>query len=205
MTEQELPLTPRHLKLSKWTTVSAVASSVYEMYGDLIDPRIYEDRLAFVADDGLLTLEVVEISTGKTIWVFKDRYTITRQLGQNTTLDNPKAFPYQEVVNNFGITINTEKELMFLKDLPLNVYYDSSQFNADKSRKLADLLNRYGVGDGWSANPNGGNTTAYFMMRYFGPGSKAPDIYNFNRDTSLLVVVELATYGGYKTHALFVG
>lgn len=205
MTDQQVQLTPRHLKLSKWTTVSAVVSSIYEMYGELIDPREFEDRHAFIDKDGLLTLHLVEIGTGKVHWVFKDRYTIERELNQNTTLENPKDFPYPEVMKNFGITVNTEKELDFLKGLPLDVYYDSGKFNADKSRKLADLLNRYGVGDGWSANPSGGNSTAYFMLRYFGPGDKAPDIYNFNRDTSLLVVVELAMYGGYKTHALFVG
>lgn len=207
MTEQDevLQLSPRHVKLSKWATVYSVVDSINEMYGEAIDPLDYEDRLTFTDEDGLFTIHLVEIASGKTRWVFKDRYTLERAAKETKTLVNPKAFPYPEVVRNFGIVINTERELEFLSDVRKDVIYNTSPITSDKSRRLADILNRYNYGDGWGSNPMDGNTTAYFKLRYFGPGSQAPDAYNFNRDAKLLVVVELLMHGVYKTHALFVG
>ena len=200
----ELTLAPRHVQLDKTTTVSAVVSSINEMYGESIDATQYEDSLPFVDKDGLLTLHFVDIETGETRWVFKDRYSIERQ-SQITMIENPKDFIYPQVIKNFAVIVNTEKELEFMKGLRLDVRHDSGNICSDKSRLLARLLNRYNVGDGWSANPQDGNTTAYFMPRYIGPGADAPDVYNFNRDTKLLVVVELMKHGEYETYALTVG
>ena len=198
-------LTPRQAQLTKWTTASAVVSSVNEMYGESIDPALYEDRLAFTDANGLLTIEFVHIQTGLVHYVFKDRYTIERQLQNDLRIDNPREFIYPEVIKNFGVLINTEAELEFMKDVRKDVRYDSGKPGNNKAYALAKLLNRYNIGKGWSSNPDGGGTTAYFVLRYYGSGASAPDIYNFNRDAKLLVVVELMMYGQYETHALVVG
>lgn len=206
MTEESAPnrFNPiRQISLTKLTTVKAVVDSVNETYGESIDAELYEDRLAFVDLDGLLTLFCVRLDNGAVEWVFKDRYSIERQDQEN--LDNPKAFFFPDTVDNFSIKLNTECELEFLKGIKIDVRYDSGKVGAGASTKLANLLNRYNVGDGWGSNPHDSNTTAYFVLRYFGSGNDAPDVYNFNRDTKLLVVVELMKHGVYKTHALMVG
>lgn len=198
-------LTPRQVQLTPSTTASAVVSAVFEMYDEKIDPNQYEDRLAFIGKDGQLTIEFVDIQTKETHYVFKDRYTQERLADDTLEFMNPREFIFPEVTKNFGILINTETELEFLKNVRKDVRYNSSLPGKGYARELARLLNRYNIGNGWSSNPDGGNTTAYFIVRYYGSGANAPDVYNFNRDAKVLVVVELLLHGEYKTHALIVG
>lgn len=198
-------LTPRQVQLTPRTTASAVVSAVNEMYGENIDVNQYEDRLAYLDKDGVLTIEFVDIQTQVTHYVFKDRYTLERKADDTLEFTNPRDFIYPEVIRNFGVLINTEVELEFLKDIRKDVRYDSGKPGNSAARELARLLNRYNIGNGWSSNPNGGNTTAYFIVRYYGSGANAPDVYNFNRDANLLAVVELMMHGEYQTHALIVG
>lgn len=194
-----------HVPLTIRSTVSAVAQSLNDMYGLGIDPCLFEDRHAYKDEDGLLRIDLVCLKTGAVCHTFKDRNTITKELSINDVMTNPKAFFYEKVVENFAVVVNTECELEFLKELKLDVRYNSGIPGATKSSELMDLLNRYNVSGGFSSSPSNTNTTAYFIPRYYGSGANAPDVYNFNRDAKLLVVVELMLMGEYKTHALMVG
>lgn len=195
---------PLQISLTKRSTVRSVLITANELYNLNATPTDYEDRITYKDANGDLSLDVVSVHTGELCWILKDRYTTASKSTNYMQLEHPKDFGAEEVVNNFSIIIGTEGELDFLKGLPLNEPNESNPFNF-VARMLADLLNVYGVGDGWSTRPNTGLTTAYFVLRYIGPGVDAPEVYNFNRNTKCLAVVELMMYGEYKTHALVVG
>lgn len=193
-----------HVSLTKWSTVKTTIPSVNEAYSMSLDVNAYEDRLAFRNDKGYLTLELYNVNTGTLDWVIVDRessITLNSNFGK---IENPKAFAYKEVINNFDTIINTETELAFLADCRLDVRYDSGIPGNLKAFNLMSLLNNYGIGHGWTCNPSNGCTTAYFVPRYYGTGADAPDVYNFNRDAKLVCVVELMMYGEYQLHALVV-
>lgn len=198
------PKSPLNISLTVWSTVRKTINSINEKYKFNLNLDEYEDRLAFVSDKGLLTLKLVKIGTGELDWVVVDESTSPGVQFINAYIDHPKSFPYKEVVKNFGIVINDKSELDFLKDVKLDVKYNSGLVGSDKSFKLMNLLNNYLIGDGWTSNPSTGCTTAYFVLRYFGSGADAPGSYNFNRDAKCLAVVELMMYGEYQLHALVV-
>lgn len=201
---QNLPVQePLQVSLTKRSTVWLALSTVNELYNLNTRPEDYENRIVYKDSDGNLCLDVVSVHTGELCWILRDRYTKVA-LAEQLQLEHPKDFGNEEVVNNFSIIIGTEGELDFLKGQPLNVSNGDDPLNL-VARTLADLLNVYGVGDGWSTRPGTGLTTAYFVLQYIGPGADAPEVYNFNRNTKCLAVIELMTYGEYKTHALVVG
>ncbi len=195
---------PFAMSLSKWSTVSAVIPALNERYGLSLDPGAYEDRLAYINETGLLTLEGVNISTGKHDWVVVDAESAQATVGVNEVLDHPKAFAFAAAIKNFSILLNSESELAFLRDAPVDVRYDSGMISDNKSFKLMNLLNNYNIGDGWTSNPSQGCTTAYFTLRYIGSGKDAPSVYNFNPEAKCLAVVELMMYGEYVLYALVV-
>lgn len=202
--DKSQPESPLDISLSKWSTVKAIINTINDKYGLTLDPQNYEDRSAFKNDDGLLTLDIVKVTTGELVWAVIDSQSGKINETINEKLTHPKAFAFEQVVNNFGIMINNESELEFLKDVRLDVRYNSGVIGGDKSYKLMTLLNNYNIGDGWTSNPSNGCTTAYFVLRYIGPGSEAPGVYNFNTEAKLLAVVELMMYGEYQLHALVV-
>ncbi len=202
---QDLPAKePLQISLTKRSTVRSTLITANELYNLNATPDNYEDRIVYKDDEGSLCLDVVDILTGELCWVLRDRYKENADKLNKMLLANPKDFGDSEVVDNFSIIIGTEGELDFLKGLPLNVPSANDPLNF-VARTLADLLNVYGVGYGWSTRPNTGLTTAYFVLRYIGPGADAPEVYNFNRNTKCLAVVELMMHGEYKTFALVVG
>lgn len=190
--------------LSKWSTVKAIVNTINDKYKYSLDPQDFEDRLVYVNGDGLLSIDIVSVSTGELAWVVVDTQSGLAQSGINENIEHPKAFIFDEVIKNFGIVLNDEKELEFLKDVRLDVRYNSGVVGGDKSYKLMTLLNNYHVGDGWTSNPSQGCTTAYFVLRYIGTGADAPGVYNFNTQAKYLAVVELMMYGEYQLHALVV-
>lgn len=203
--EDKSPMkTPVHVALTKWSTVRSAIQAISDAVGQKLDPANYEDRLAIRNSSGLLTLNLVSVSTGEIDWVIIDRYSASGEGDQSEFVSNPKAFIFDHVIKSFSVLINTETELEFLKDVRQDVRYDSGLIGADKALKLMHLLNIYNIGDGWTSNPSNGCTTAYFILRYFGSGASAPDVYNFNRNAKLLAVVELMMRGEYQTHALVV-
>lgn len=195
---------PLQISLTKRSTVRSTLITANELYNLNANPDDYEDRITYKDKNGDLCLDVVSVHTGELCWILKDRYTAAANPTNYMRLEHPKDFGDVEVVNNFSVIIGTEGELDFLKGLTLNEPNANDPLNFT-ARTLADLLNVYGVGDGWSTRPNAGLTTAYFVLRYIGPGADAPEVYNFNRNTKCLAVVELMMYGEYKTHALVVG
>lgn len=195
---------PLQISLTKRSTVRSALIVANELYNLNANPDDYEDRITYKDKNGDLSLDVVSVHTGELCWILKDRYTTAAKPTNYKQLEHPKDFGDVEVVNNFSVIIGTEGELDFLKGLALNEPNANDPLNFT-ARTLADLLNVYGVGDGWSTRPNAGLTTAYFVLRYIGPGADAPEVYNFNRNTKCLAVVELMMYGEYKTHALVVG
>lgn len=202
--DKSQPESPLYISLSKWSTVKSSINSINEKYGLSLKGQDYEDRVAFRNEDGLLSLQFVIVSTGELAWVIIDPDSNNADQVINETIDHPKAFSYEHVTKNFGVLINSEKELDFLKDVRLDVRYDSGIVGADSSFKLMNLLNNYNIGDGWTSNPSQGCTTAYFVLRYYGSGANAPGAYNFNPEAKLLAVVELMMYGEYQLHALAV-
>lgn len=203
-TDKSQPSSPLDIPLSKWSTVKAIINSINDKYELTLDPEHYEDRLAFTNSDGLLSLDIVDISTGKLVWVVIDSNSNLAVVGINEVVEHPKAFIFDKVIKNFSLVVNSEKELEFLKDVRLDVRYNSGVVGGDKSYKLMTLLNNYNIGDGWTSNPSQGCTTAYFVLRYFGTGADAPGVYNFNTEAKCLAVVELMMYGEYQLHALVV-
>lgn len=203
-TDKSQPSSPLDIPLSKWSTVKAIINSINDKYELTLDPEHYEDRLAFTNSDGLLSLDIVDISTGKLVWVVIDSNSNLAVVGINEIVEHPKAFIFDKVIKNFSLVVNSEKELEFLKDVRLDVRYNSGVVGGDKSYKLMTLLNNYNIGDGWTSNPSQGCTTAYFVLRYFGTGADAPGVYNFNTEAKCLAVVELMMYGEYQLHALVV-
>lgn len=203
--ENKSPIkTPVHVALTKWSTVRSAIEAISDAVGVQLDPADYEDRLAIRNSSGLLSLNLVSVATGEVDWVIIDRYSASSEGVQSEFIANPKAFIYDHVIKSFSALINTEAELEFLKDVRIDVRYDSGLIGADKALKLMHLLNIYNIGDGWTSNPSNGCTTAYFILRYFGSGADAPDVYNFNPNAKLLAVVELMMRGEYQTHALVV-
>lgn len=192
------------IPLSKWSTVKAIVNTINDKYKYSLDPQDFEDRLVYVNSDGLLSMDIVSVSTGELAWVVVDAQSGLAQSSINENLEHPKAFIFDEVIKNFGVVLNDEKELEFLKDVRLDVRYNSGVVGGDKSYKLMTLLNNYHVGDGWTSNPSQGCTTAYFVLRYIGTGADAPGVYNFNTQAKYLAVVELMMYGEYQLHALVV-
>lgn len=192
------------IPLSKWSTVKAIINTLNDKYKHSLDPKDFEDRLAYVNSDGLLSMDIVNVSTGELVWVVVDTQSGLAQSGINETIEHPKAFIFDEVIKNFGVVINNESELEFLKGVRLDVRYNSGVIGGDKSFKLMTLLNNYHIGDGWTSNPSQGCTTAYFVLRYIGTGADAPGVYNFNTQAKCLAVVELMMYGEYQLHALVV-
>lgn len=203
-TDKSQPSSPLDIPLSKWSTVKAIIGGINDKYELTLDPDQYEDRLAYVNSDGLLSLDIVDISTGKLVWVVIDSNSNLAVVGINEKVEHPKAFIFDEVIKNFSLVLNSEKELEFLKDVRLDVRYNSGVVGGDKSYKLMTLLNNYNIGDGWTSNPSQGCTTAYFVLRYIGIGADAPGVYNFNTEAKCLAVVELMMYGEYQLHALVV-
>lgn len=203
-TDKSQPSSPLDIPLSKWSTVKAIISNINDKYGLSLDSNLYEDRLAYINSDGLLSLDIVNASSGELVWVVVDSGSNLPVTGLNETLEHPKAFIFDHVIKNFGIIINSEKELEFLKDVRLDVRYNSGMVGGDTSYKLMTLLNNYNIGDGWTSNPSQGCTTAYFVLRYLGAGADAPGVYNFNPEAKCLAVVELMMYGEYQLHALVV-
>lgn len=191
------------LSITKWSTFKVTIPSLIASTGVEINPSDYEDRLAFTDENGLLRIHGVNTKTGVVDWVIKNKV-IKTSAEENIMLENPKDLHFKGVIDSFPILVNTEAELAFMKNLKLDVRDDSGMYGNGTARTLMTLLNNYRVGDGWSANPGDGCTTAYFVPRYYGPGANAPDVYNFNREATLLVVVELMMHGKYETHALVV-
>ncbi|QZA70612.1 hypothetical protein AH04_135 [Erwinia phage AH04] len=202
--DKSQPESPLDITLSKWSTVKAIISTINDKYGLTLDLNKYEDRLAYVNSDGVLALDIVDTNSGELAWAVIDSQSGKVGSSINEVIDHPKAFGFSNVIQNFGVVVNSEKELEFLKDVRLDVRYDSGMTGGDKSFKLMTLLNNYTVGDGFTSNPSQGCTTAYFVLRYFGKGSEAPGVYNFNPEAKCLVVVELMMYGEYQLHALVV-
>lgn len=189
--------------ITRWSSFRAVIPTIIEVTGTEINLNDYEDRLTYIGDDGVLTIDGVCAQTGVVHWVIKNK--IVKTSAEETILmDNPKDIPFKEALDNVTALINTEAELAFMKHLKLDVRDDSGVVGNSTSRRLMTLLNNYRIGDGWTANPSDGCTTAYFVPRYYGAGANAPAIYNFNPDARLVVVLELMMYGEYKTHALVV-
>lgn len=204
MNEQEIKspdLTPKHLALTKTSSVYSVTETANAIYHLNINENEFENRYAFY-EEGLLTLHFVSIETGELVWVFQDRYSSIDS--DIDSIENPKNFLFKKVTENFGILINSEKELSFLKDVKLDIRYDEPETGNDKAYRLMLLLNNYGFGDGWSCNSDANATTCRFILRYIGEGKNAPSVYNFNPDSSYLVVVELLVNNVYQTYALTV-
>ena len=195
---------PVQIALTKWSSVWTAISAANEMYNLGIDQNNYENRVAYRADDGFLQIDLVNVQTGELEWVFRDRYSSNNTIEEMGIVENPKDFGLKEVIDNFSVLINDASELSFLSDLRKDVAFNSGNNIGSAATMLANLLNNYGIGPGWSSNP-GGTTTAYFVLRYIGPGADAPEVYNFNRNASHMVVLELMMHGEYKTHALIVG
>lgn len=203
-TDKSQPSSPLDIPLSKWSTVKAIISTINDKYGLTLDSNIFEDRLAYINGDGLLSLDIVNASSGELVWVVIDSGSNLPVTELNESIEHPKAFIFNQVIKNFGVIINSEKELEFLKDVRVDVRHNSGVVGGDTSYKLMTLLNNYNIGDGWTSNPSQGCTTAYFVLRYFGTGAGAPGVYNFNPEAKCLVVVELMMYGEYQLHALVV-
>lgn len=202
--DKSQPNSPLDIPLSKWSTVKTIIDTINDKYGLTLNPNSYEDRLAHTNSDGLLCMDVVNASTGELVWTVIDHSSNLPLAGIDETIEHPKAFIFNHVIKNFSITINSEKELEFLKDVRTDVRYNSGTIGGDKSYKLMTLLNNYNIGDGWTSNPSQGCTTAYFVLRYFGTGANAPGVYNFNTEAKCLAVVELMMHGEYQLHALVV-
>lgn len=205
MSDQQSPVTPLELTMKVGQKLSELIHDIHDKYSILIDINTVIDEIVYSDDNGDPTIRVISRATGAVIWEFKFRSKKSADDEFRTYVTNPKAFLYDDVIKNFGVLINSAEELDFLNDVKIDVRVDSSGQGGGLSFALMTLLNNYGIGTGWSCNPSSGNSTAYFILRYLGSGAKAPGVYNFNRNSERIAVVELLVSGEYKTYALIVG
>lgn len=205
MSAQQSPLTPLELSMEVGQYLSDLIETIRSQYDIQIDLNTVLNEVVSLDDEGVPTLKVISRFTGGVIWEFKFRSKKMVNDDFRTHIQNPKAFIFGDVKENFGVLINSAKELDFLNNVKIDVRVDSLFVGAGISYTLMTLLNRYGIGNGWSCNPSTGGTTSYFILRYLGSGADAPDVYNFNRDSERMAVVDLLVNGEYKTHALIVG
>lgn len=192
----------KELALVEGDSVVKVTPTINKLYSLNIDSDLYENRYAFKGPDGYLTICFVNLKNAETEWVFKN--TNENKEDEVGTLDNPKNFIQKEVVSNFPIFINTAKEIDFLKEVSLDVRFNSSSATEDKDYQLMNVLNAYGIGNSWTSVPSKETTTAYFILRYFGAGDKAPPAYCFNPSAQCIAIVDLLNNNVYTTYALIV-
>lgn len=139
-------------------------------------------------------------------WVFSDpEQPDLPFIGESDNIPHPKANSYPEIKQYSSILINTQRELAFLDDVPLNDPYPTERVGYDKSRLLMELLNTYAIGNGWSCNPVRGNTTVNFEVLYRGGVEGIPDEYKLNTAVSHIVVVKLMSRSGPVVYSLAVG
>lgn len=205
MSDTQSPSSYREMNLEAGQRVFQLLYIIKEKFGILVDVKNILDTEVFLDTDGFLTLQIVERDSGNVLWVFKCKGSVRAIDEVMDVVRNPKAFLFKNVIENFTTFVNTEKELEFLKDMTIDVRCDSGSSQGHISYRLMKLMNNYRIGDGWSCNPGNSRSTAYFILRYLGPGDKAPDVFRFNRGVKMLAVVDVLINGEYKTHAIMVG
>lgn len=189
------------LKMEVGQLAHQLIPSINEQYNMDLKPEDFVNNEVYADSHGVKSIRLFSNVSKLPSWGFK---TVVFEMGKqlNGYIPNPRVIEAKEVVENFNILINTPQELDFLSHLPLDVPDDSGSVWNNNAYYLAQLLNNYVIGGGWNNNSDGIRTTANFILRYFGSGLDAPEKYNFNRNTSLLVVIELLNKGVYKTYAL---
>lgn len=117
---------------------------------------------------------------------------------------HPKECKFDLINKYFTVQINTRVELEFLSKVTLNEPFNYKKHGLYIPRQLMILLNQYNIGDGWSCNPQQGNSVAAFSLLYFGVGSLTPTQYQLNRKAPLVVIVEVDTFNGKEVLSLAV-
>lgn len=117
---------------------------------------------------------------------------------------HPKECRFPLINKHFTVQINTKVELEFLSNVEQNTPFDYKKFGLSIPRQLMTLLNQYNIGDGWSCNPQRGNSVAAFSLLYFGVGSLTPTQYQLNRKAPLVAIVEVDTFNGKEVLSIAV-
>ena len=117
---------------------------------------------------------------------------------------HPKECKFDLINKHFTVQINTKVELEFLSNVEQNTPFDYKKFGLSIPKQLMTLLNQYNIGDGWSCNPQRGNSVAAFSLLYFGVGSLTPTQYQLNRKSPLVAIVEVDTFNGKEVLSLAV-
>lgn len=171
-----------------------------------LDPSLYEDSSVYLTDNGELRVDLVNLHTGLVDYAFTNGKTSVGLVkGETPYFPHPKSGQYPEIEKNLQVVINTKCELRFLNDMTVGTIDDTGNLSSERARHLAQLLNRYQLGDGWSCNPGRGNTTAFFKLLYLGDMKDMPDEFKINHNTPYGAVVELTTPTGPAVYCLAVG
>lgn len=198
--------TQLYLPLTVGESVLSLIPQIAEMHHLEIDKELYEDRKVYVGQQGSLRADFVNKETGLVDWVFTNAQKAIGALsGEQEYLEHPKSLVHPAIVEYQAHLLNAKRELDFLIGTPLNVADDTARLDNDRARRLMELLNNYGIGLGWSCNPNRMNTTAFFKLLYLGEVKDMPDEYKINDNASYGAVVELSTTSGPAVYSLLVG
>ncbi|QDJ97109.1 hypothetical protein PQC07_gp164 [Aeromonas phage D3] len=196
-----------YLSLKAGESVLSLIPALNKRYGLSLDPNKYHDDT--VEHDELTRLSggLVSKETGELDWIVIDS---SDGSGKNTVLPmaqfkNPKKLLQTEISRYSCIQINTYKEIEFLEQVSVGVSNNIGFNGSDAPRLLMELMNRYGIGSGWSCNHGRGNTTAGFTLLHLGKPETIPSEYLANSNVDYVAVVELETYTGKAVYSLTVG
>lgn len=173
-----------------------------------LDPDRFVNNQVFLDQTGNLRIDLINVQTNLTEWIVKHRQDDSEQpylTPEVKLIRHPKLLDYPEIMQYQSVLINTKQELEFLLSVPLETNGQYSLTSLDKAHRLMELLNQYRIGPGWSCNPGGAYTTAYFKVLYVGPFDTMPDEYKLNPNVSFVAVVELTGEAGPVVYSLTVG
>ncbi len=190
---------PLHLPL----VINGLSTEYFELinYFYLVDlnPNNFIISQVCESPNQCITLDLIDKETNEVVWRFKNKSSVNTSSSNGPTTGSQEIFIMPNPVEKtdvlsslFGvISIDTIKELAFLKDIPIDTQQSIWTANTEPAIDLAALLNTYNTGVRWVSGTIGDYSTAGFILRYYGVGSDAPPKYLVDRESELVVVIEI--------------
>jgi len=183
-----------YLPLMQHTTSEMALVLANSFYRTVLRSADFKLSQAFVNQQGLLSLELIDKVTGEVAVTFVDR---TSGVGggalvEDNAADWVFANPYAatasyEAFMGPAIKVHSPEELVFLKHTLVDAIYPTVAADNELSFRLSRLLNHYQFLGVWVAGTLGEYTAGGFKVIYKGPSAGAPG--NFQLEASDLVYI----------------